>query len=135
MLIFSSMLSVILAAGLMLGGLQLEERGIITGAVIAPQAEVSQPVQVILLPPRYLDLWNSEDQKQLDRYWQQHQPTFRNRKELFSEFSKQAHRDATDYVVTRMRRDRAKNVSEYLTETAPDGKFEFKNLPFGEYKV
>ena len=88
-----------------------------------------------MLPPQYLDLWNSEVQKRLDRYWERYQPTFRNRKEYFSEFSKQAHRDATNYVLNRMRRDTAGNISAYLKETSADGKFEFKNIPFGEYKV
>ena len=110
--------------------------GILTGEVVPPpQQVISQPVQVILLPTQYMDLWNSEVQKRLDRYWQQYQLTLRSRKELFSEFSKQAHRDATNYVLTRMRRDRSGNISEYLMETSTDGKFEFKNIPFGEYKI
>ncbi len=118
--------------------LLLQQTTIITGTVVAPpQQQVSHPVQVILLSPHYLDLWNGEVQKRLDLYWQQYLPTFRDRKELFAEFSKQAHRDATNYVVTRMRRDASNkvSVSDYVMETSVDGKFEFKNVPFGEYKV
>jgi hypothetical protein len=113
-----------------------QETAVITGAVVtASEQEISQPLQVILLSPRYLDLWNSEVQKRLDRYWQQFQPAFRNEKEYFSELSKQAHRDATTYVVNRMRRDPGGNISSYLMETTPGGKFEFRNIPFGEYKI
>src|SRR5438093_7970649 len=130
------MLHTLLMAALLLAGQEPQQTGIITGAVVAPaQQEISGSVQVILLAPRYMDLWNTEVQKRLDLYWQQYQPTFRNRKEFFSEFSKQAHKDATSYVLTRMRRDPSSKLSEYLIETSADGKFEFKNLPFGEYKI
>jgi len=130
------MLNAVIIAAILLLGQNAERTGIIAGSVIAsPSEHISKPIQVILLPPRYSDLWNSEVQKRLDMYWQQFQPTFRSRKELFTEFSRQAHRDATNYVVTRMRRDTAGNISPYLLETSVDGKFEFKNIPFGEYKV
>ena len=113
-----------------------EYTAIIVGAVVTPQRqEIAQPVQVILLSPRYMELWNSEVQKRLDRYWEQFNPTFRNRKEYFLEFSKQAHRDATSYVLNRMRRDPGGNISSYLMQASPDGKFEFRGIPFGEYKV
>src|SRR5262249_40811958 len=129
------MLTAFLLLGL-LAGQDALQTGIITGTVVAPpQQEISGSVQVILLGPQYTDLWNAEVQKRLDLYWQQYQPTFRNRKEFFSEFSKQAHRDATNYILTRMRRDRSGKLSEYLIESSADGKFEFKNIPFGEYKI
>ena len=113
-----------------------EETGIIAGAVIAPsQPTMSQPVQVILLPPRYMNLWNSDVQKRLDVYWERYKPAFAVQKEMFFEVSRMAHKEATNYVVTRMRRDAPGNVSDYLKEASPDGKFEFKNVPFGEYKV
>jgi len=112
-----------------------QQTGIITGAVVIPEHEISQPLQVVLLSPDYEDLWTSEVQKRLDRYWQQFQPTFRYRKEFFLEISPRAHREATNYVLMRMRRDAASTSSELLTQTSDNGKFEFKNIPFGEYKV
>src|SRR5215813_11299485 len=64
----SSMFTTLIAAALMLAG-QQAETAIITGAVVAPpEQSVSQPVQVILLPPRYVQVWNSEVQKRLDTY-------------------------------------------------------------------
>ena len=34
-----------------------------------------------------------------------------------------------------MRRDPSSNASDFIKETSPEGKFEFKNVPFGEYKI
>ena len=123
------MLNALLVAALLLGQ-EPQQTGVVAGSVVPPQ-----PVQVILLGPGYVDLWATEVQRRLDLYWQQYQVAFGTRKELFSQFSRQAHKDATNYVVTRMQRDLSGKVSNYLMETSPDGKFEFKNLPFGEYKI
>src|SRR5215813_2733600 len=128
------MLTALLLSALLASAEKPQQTGIITGSVVLPpQQEISEPVQVILLPPDYADLWVNEVQKRLDRYWQQFQPAFKYRKESFTELSKQAHREATNYVLTRMQRD--SNISRYLMQTSTDGKFEFKNIPFGEYKV
>jgi hypothetical protein len=129
------MLNALVTVMLLLAGQASQPTGVITGTVAAPQQEVAQRVQVILLPPRYTDLWVTEVQKRLDLYWQRYQPTFRNQKEVFLEFSKQAHRDATTYVLDRMRRDGSGNLSAYLTEISAGSHFEFRNVPFGEYKV
>jgi len=130
------MLKLLLATALLVSAERPQQTGIITGSVVLPpQQEISEPVQVILLSPVYSDLWVNEVQKRLDRYWQQFQPAFRYRKESFTELSKQAHKEATSYVVNRMQRDSAGNISEYVRRISADGKFEFKNVPFGEYKV
>jgi hypothetical protein len=124
------MLSLLLAAALLLTSQESHETGVLTGLVVPPQ-----PAQVILLPSDYVDLWSSEVQRRLDLYWQQYQVALRTRKEMFSELSRQAHKDATNFVISRMRRDPSSRISEYVVETTGDGKFEFKNLPFGEYKI
>ena len=78
------MLNAFFIAAVLFVAQKQQETAIITGAVVtASDQEISQPLQVILLSPRYLDLWNSEVQKRLDWYWQQFQPTFRNQKEYF----------------------------------------------------
>jgi len=130
------MLTVLLLSALLASATKPQQTGIITGSVVLPpQQEISEPVRVLLLSPDYADLWVSEVQKRLDRYWQQFQPAFRYRKESFTELSRQAHKEATNYVLNRMKRDASGNISEYLMQTSTDGKFEFKNIPFGEYKV
>lgn len=130
------MFNTFLIAGILLFGQKPEQTGIITGTVaVSPQQKVSHPVQVILLSSRYMNLWNSDVQKRLDRYWENYKPAFARQKEFFFEMSKQAHREATTYILTRMRRDPSSNLSDYLQETSHDGKFEFRNVPFGEYKI
>src|SRR5215510_15806923 len=121
------MLTALLLSALLASAEKPQQTGIITGSVVLPpQQEISQPVQVILLSPDYADLWVNEVQKRLDRYWQQFQPAFRYRKESFTELSKQAHKEATNYVLTRMQCDLSGNVADYLMQTSADGKFEFK---------
>jgi hypothetical protein len=112
------------------------ETGIIAGTVVLPEEQTTTgPVEVILLSPRYTDLWDSEVQKRLDVYWERYKPAFAQNKEFFFEISRVAQKEAIDFIVTRMRRDAASNVSQYVHEASSDGKFEFKNIPFGDYKI
>jgi len=112
------------------------QSGIIAGTVAPPaDQKISDPVQVILLPPRYTNLWNSDVQKRLDSYWERYKPAFAAQKEYFFEVSRMAQKESIDYIVTRMRRDPSSNASDFIKQTSPEGKFEFKNVPFGEYKI
>ncbi len=109
--------------------------GFIAGKVVMPaQQMISAPVQVILLSPRYSDLWSNDVQKRLDVYWERYKPAFAAQKEMFFEISRLAHWEATASIITKMRRD-VSDISEFLKEATPEGKFEFKDVPFGEYKV
>ncbi len=110
------------------------ETGFIAGAVVrTPQETISRPIRVLLLPPQYSNLWTSDVQKRLDAYWERYKPMFAAKKESFVEVSRQAHREAANYVLSRMLRDTS-NISDYLKETS-DGRFEFKNVPFGDYQI
>src|SRR5215510_193225 len=125
-----------LLAGMLLLGQNPQPTGVIAGAVVAQQQrKVVQPVQVILLSSRYTNLWNSDVQKRLDVYWETYKPAFAVKKDSFLEASKQAHREATNYIVRRMRQDPNSNASTYMKETSAEGTFEFKNVPFDEYKI
>ena len=125
-----------LIAALLVLGQKPQETGIVMGIVVPPVSQqISPPVQVILLPAQYRDLWNSDLQKRLDVYWEHYKPAFARRKEFFFEVSTQAHKEATNYVITRMRRDPSNNFSNYLKDASPDGRFEFRNVPYGEYKI
>jgi len=124
-----------LAVFLLLGQ-QRQGTGTIAGTIaVPPPHRISAPVQVILLPPQYSDLWSSDVQKRLDVYWERYKPAFARQKEFFLEVSKQARKEATNYIIRRMRRDSSSNLSDYLKEASPDGNFEFTNVPYGEYKV
>jgi hypothetical protein len=98
------------------------EFGAIAGSIVPPEkAAITQPVQVILLAPQYVDLWNV--------------PAFAQKKELFIELSRNAYQESLQFVVNRMSRDLGGRVSDYRELSTPDGKFEFKHIPLGEYKV
>lgn len=110
--------------------------GVIAGTVTLPEDRpLTQPVQVILLSPRYTNLWDTDVQKRLDMYWERYKPAFAQNKEYFIEISRKAQIEALDYVIARMRRDLSSNVSDYVHEATKDGKFEFKGVPLGEYKI
>jgi hypothetical protein len=106
--------------------------GIIAGTVVG-SAQQPERIQVILLSAEYLDLWNGDVQRRLDVYWERYKPAFAKEKELFFQISRMAHIEATDYVLGRMRRDMS--ASDYLKHASPEGRFEFKNVPYGEYKI
>ena len=112
------------------------ELGIIAGA-ITPSAEDqrSESVRVVLLSPQYASLWVSDVQKRLDMYWERYKPAFAQRKEFFFEVSKMAHRDALEFVVNRMQRDSRIQITNFIKTTGSDGKFEFKDIPLGEYRI
>ena len=112
------------------------ELGIIAG-VIAPSTEEQPPesVRVVLLSPQYPNLWVSDVQKRLDQYWERYKPAFAQRKEFFFEVSRMAHRDSLEFVVNRMQRDSRIQVSNFIKTAGSDGKFEFKDIPVGEYRV
>jgi hypothetical protein len=112
------------------------ETAILAGRVTLPsEALLSEPLQVVLFPAEYSELWETEVQKRLDGYWERYKPAFAQRKEFFAEVSLMAYREATQYVVTRMRREAPAKLAQLLQNTTPEGGFEFKNIPPGMYKV
>ena len=112
------------------------ETGILAGRVTLPaETALSQPLQVILFPPDYSDLWESEVQKRLDGYWERYKPAFIQKKEFFAEVSLMAYREATQFVLTRMRREIPAKLADLVQNASPEGRFEFKGFPLGTYKV
>jgi hypothetical protein len=110
--------------------------GIIAGNVIAPEkTTLKAPIQIFLMPPPYAALWNQKLQEQLDLYWERYKPAFLQKKELFFEVSKMAYQDTLQVVMARMSRDLGPGLKNYEANTAPDGRFQFKNLPLGDYRV
>jgi len=112
------------------------ESGIIVGEVNPPAGlTVSEPLQIALLSPQYADIWNSDVQRRLDTYWERYKPAFAQKKEYFTEISQRAYLDSIQFVVNRMRRDLREKFAAFVQTTSKEGRFEFKDVPFGEYKV
>jgi hypothetical protein len=132
-----AMLQTILVASMLLFAQHpAAQTGVIAGTVTVPADHpLSQPLQVILLSPRYADLWDTDVQKRLDMYWERYKPAFAQNKEYFLEISRKAQIESLDYVVARMRRDVTGNIGDYVKQATADGKFEFKAVPFGAYKL
>jgi hypothetical protein len=129
-----------LAALLLIGQKPAKEAepqtGLIAGTVVPPErTTINQPLQVILLAPQYVEMWNSDVQKRLDMYWERYKPALAQKKELFFELTKLAYQDSLQFVMSRMSRDLGPAISKFRGMSAPDGKFEFKDIPLGEYKV
>lgn len=131
------MLTFVFIAALLTSPQKAAETGIIAGSVVPPEHQtLAQPVQVVILSPLYTNLWNSDVQKRLDVYWERYKPAFAQKKEFFFDVSRMAHRDAINFIIARMRRDMRNDVATYIQEAPADtGKFEFKNVPFGDYKI
>ena len=112
------------------------QTGVIAGSVEIPaDHKLLQPLQIVLLSSRYTNLWDTDVQKRLDMYWERYKPAFAQNKEFFLEISRRAQIEALDFVIARMQRDPASNMAEYVKQASADGKFEFKSVPFGEYKI
>jgi hypothetical protein len=112
------------------------ETGIIAGSVTAPPDQtITEPVQVILLSAEYSNLFSRDLQLRLDTYWERYKPAFTQKKEFFFEIARMAHRDALQSVILRMRRDMRNDISGFVRATSNDGKFEFTNVPLGEYRI
>jgi hypothetical protein len=107
----------------------------IAGSIDVPEGTpLLEPLKVILLPARYADLWNGEVQRRLDASWERFKPAFAEKKEYFLEVSRTAYLDTIQFVLARMRRDSPDAAAERI-QSSPDGRFEFKNVPIGQYKV
>src|SRR5262245_34879558 len=99
------------------------EFGAIAGSIVAPEkVTISQPIQVILLAPQYVDMWNVDVQKRLDLYWERYKPAFAQKKELFIELSRNAYQESLQFVVSRMTRDLGGRMSNFREMSTPDGK-------------
>jgi len=130
------MLKPLFLAALLLQTPKPPELGIIAGSVTPPaNTTIKQPVQIVLMPPPYSMLWNQKLQEQLDAYWERYKPAFLQKKELFLEVSKMAYQDTLQFVMARMSRDLGASMKDYRIDSTPTGKFEFKNLALGDYKL
>ena len=112
------------------------ELGTITGHVETPtDMEIVDPMQAVLLAPRWVDFWNGDVQKRLDVYFDRYRQAFARNPEFFNQVSNMAHRDAIVFVIGRMERELGKQFTQVVNAVSPEGRFEFGEVPLGEYKV
>ncbi len=133
----TAFLALILAFGQQTATAPPEEAlGTITGRVETPaDEEIGDPIQAVLLAPRWVDLWNGDVQKRLDTYFDRYRQAFARNPEFFSQVSNMAHRDAIIFVIGRMQRELGEQFTQLVKGVSPEGRFEFGDVPLGEYKV
>ena len=100
-----------------------------------PSGKPAQSARVVLLPPKYTELWNRQVQQQLDNYWEIYKPQLAVHKEGIVDLYRLAHVNSLAYVITAMRRDLGDGASKYIKETPPTGQFEFYGVTLGTYQL
>ena len=107
----------------------------ISGSLEMPPGMTPPPTaQVVLLPVDYARIFNAEAQQRLDNYWEDFKPEFARQKELFLQVMPLAYGAALEITLFRMRSDSKLNISN-LIKNAPGGRFEFRGVAPGEYKL
>ena len=116
--------------------LQAAHTGTVVGVVKPPDsATTAQAARVVLLPPKYTEVWNRQVQQRLDNYWEIFKPDFAAKKERFLDFDRIAQVEALRYVMSNMRRDLGDAASKLIKDSSATGQFEFLELPFGTYQL
>jgi hypothetical protein len=107
----------------------------ISGTLVSPQGSpAAGSAQVVLLPSEYAQMFNAEAQRRVDNYWNSYKREFAEKKESFSLAFAVAYQEALEVVLARMRIS-GKVDSGSLIRSASSGRFEFRGVPPGEYKI
>jgi hypothetical protein len=123
------------ALSILFGVLQVAETGTIIGLVKLPGGKPGQAARVVLLPPKYTEVWNRQVQQRLDNYWEMFKPELAVNKEKIADFNRLAQLEALRYVIATMRRDLGDGASKYIKEAPSNGQFEYRGIPFGTYQL
>ncbi len=116
--------------------LQASHTGTVVGIVKLPDnSKPAQGARIVLLPPKYTEVWNRQVQTRLDDYWEMFKPDFAAKKERFFEFETLAEVQSFRYVTSNMRRDLGDAASKLMKESSATGQFEFTSVPFGTYQL
>ncbi len=126
---------VAIVLSILFGVLQVSETGTIIGLVKLPGGKPSQAARVVLLPPKYTEVWNRQVQQRLDNYWEVFKPQLAVKKENITDVYRMVHVESLRYVIATMRRELGDGASKYIKETPATGQFEFRGIPFGSYQL
>lgn len=121
---------------ILLGILQAAQTGTVVGVVKLPGSD--RPLQgahIVLLPPKYTEVWNKQVQQRLDNYWEIYKPEFAAHKERFLDFERAAQIESYRYVTATMRRELGLGASRLMQDSSANGQFELSSLPFGTYQL
>ena len=125
-----------LAFGILIALFQTPQTGTVIGVVKPSEgAKTVQAAHVILLTPKYMELWNTQVQQRLDNYWEIFKPDFAAHKERFSDFYRIVYLEALGYVTNTMRRELGTGASKFIKDTSPTGQFEFRGIALGTYQI
>lgn len=128
------MLAVLLTIALSL--LQATQTSTVLGIVQHPNTgNPAGGARVVLLPPKYTELWDRQVQSRLDNYWELFKPEFAVKKERFLEYGRMAQIEALRYITSTMRRDLGDGATKLIKDTPAGGQFEFHGIPFGTYQL
>jgi hypothetical protein len=124
-----------LALVILAGIFQTAETGTVLGLVKLPNGKPGQAARVVLLPPKYTEVWNRQVQQRIDNYWEIYKPELALKREHITDLYRLAHMEALRYVIATLRRDLGDGASKYIKETPATGQFEFRGIPFGTYQL
>jgi len=124
-----------LTLSLVISFFQVAQTGTVLGLVKLPTGKPAQSARVVMVPPKYTELWNREVQQRLDNYWEIYKPDLLANKDHVPRLYKLAYVEALRNLTTTMRRELGEGASKYIKDATPTGQFEFRDLPFGTYQL
>jgi hypothetical protein len=128
------MLALVLTAFLAI--FQSPQTGTVAGLVKLPNgSRPTQPARVILLPPKYTEMWNKQVQQRLDNYWEVFKPELAVNREHITDVYRMVHVEAFQYATSTMRRELGDGASKFIKDTSATGQFEFRGIPFATYQI
>jgi hypothetical protein len=128
------MLALVLSA--FLGFFQTPQTGTVAGLIKLPAGSKPAAAHVILLPPKYTEVWNKQVQQKLDNYWEVFKPELAVHKEHITDIYRMVHVESFGYVALTMRRELGEaGASRFMKDASPGGQFEFRGIPFATYQV
>jgi hypothetical protein len=126
-----------LAFSVLLSVFQASQTGTVVGLVKLPNGSKPAPgAHVILLPPKYTEMWNRQVQQRLDNYWEIFKPELAVNKEHITDIYRMVHVEAFQNVTSAMRRELgSQGASRFIKDASPAGQFEFRGIPFATYQI
>jgi hypothetical protein len=126
-----------LVLSVFLGFFQTSQTGTVVGSIKLPNGSKPATVaHVMLLSPKYTEVWNKQVQQRLDNYWEIFKPELAVHKEHITDIYRMVHSEAFGYVASTMRRELGEAAaSKFIKDASPAGQFEFRGVPFATYQV